>query len=77
MKIRVNPDLCQGHNRCMSLAPELFDADDYGLASALNDGVVPPDLVDKATVHGQLSEFAIEEETAAGSLSSGRLSETI
>lgn len=62
MKIRVNPDLCQGHNRCMSLAPELFDADDYGLASALNDGVVPPDLVEKARLcMDNCPEFAIEE----------------
>jgi ferredoxin len=61
MKIRVNPDLCQGHNRCMSLAPELFDADSYGLASALNDGVVATEHVAKAQLCiDNCPEFAIE-----------------
>ena len=61
MKIRVNPDLCQGHNRCMSLAPELFDVDDYGLSTALNEGVVPASLHDKAKLCiDNCPEFAIE-----------------
>ena len=30
MKIHVNPDKCQGHNRCYVLAPELFDCDQDG-----------------------------------------------
>ena len=46
MKVRVDPDKCQGHNRCYSLAPELFDVDDYGYASAVGD--VPPGLEEKA-----------------------------
>ncbi len=41
MKIRVDPDKCQGHNRCYALAPDLFEVDDYGYATAVNDGVVP------------------------------------
>ncbi len=48
MKIEVNQDLCEGHNRCFSLAPELFDVDDYGTATALNDGVVPAGMEEKA-----------------------------
>ncbi|HMC40660.1 MAG TPA: ferredoxin [Acidimicrobiales bacterium] len=48
MRVAVDPDKCQGHNRCYALAPELFDVDDYGTASAKGDGVVPPELVDKA-----------------------------
>ena len=27
MKIRVDPDKCQGHARCYGLAPEIFDVD--------------------------------------------------
>ncbi len=34
MKISVDPDKCQGHNRCYALVPELFDVDDYGYATA-------------------------------------------
>jgi ferredoxin len=48
VKISVDPDKCQGHNRCYALAPELFDVDDYGYASATGDGIVPPELADKA-----------------------------
>jgi ferredoxin len=47
-RIRVDPDKCQGHNRCYSLAPDLFDIDDLGTSSARGDGTVPPDLLDKA-----------------------------
>lgn len=48
MKVHVDPNLCQGHNRCHVLAPELFDIDDEGYASAAGDGVVPTELADKA-----------------------------
>ncbi len=40
MRLRVDPELCQGHNRCKALAPELFDVDDFGLSTALNQGLV-------------------------------------
>ncbi len=48
MKIRVDPEKCQGHNRCMTLASELFEVDELGYATALNDGVVPAELEEKA-----------------------------
>jgi ferredoxin len=32
MKIVFDQGACQGHNRCYSLAPELFDVDDMGTA---------------------------------------------
>jgi ferredoxin len=32
MKITYDRTACQGHNRCYSLAPELFDVDDEGYA---------------------------------------------
>lgn len=48
MKVSVDSDKCQGHNRCYSLAPELFDVDDLGFATAVGDGIVPAELVDKA-----------------------------
>lgn len=47
-KVWVDPDKCEGHNRCYSLAPELFEVDDLGYASAIGDGTVAPELVDKA-----------------------------
>jgi ferredoxin len=48
MKIHVDPALCQGHNRCVALAPSLFDIDDDGFASAAGDGTVPPAQADRA-----------------------------
>ena len=61
MRIIVDEDLCQGHNRCSSLAPELFEADDYGLSRALNDGYVPAGAEDKARLCiDNCPEFAIK-----------------
>lgn len=60
MRICVDPDKCEGHNRCYSLAPELFEVDDLGIAKALNDGAVPPGLEDKADLAiANCPEFAI------------------
>ncbi|MFM7536245.1 MAG: ferredoxin [Acidimicrobiales bacterium] len=60
MKVWVDPDKCQGHNRCYALAPELFDVDDYGNASGKRDGVVPAGLEDKARLAAaNCPEFAV------------------
>ena len=48
LKIRVDPERCQGHNRCHSIAPELFVIDDYGNSRAQGDGSVSPALEEKA-----------------------------
>jgi ferredoxin len=62
VKIRVDPDKCQGHARCYGLAPELFEVDDYGQSSVVGDGTVPTDLEDKARLAiANCPEFAIEE----------------
>jgi ferredoxin len=29
-RVRVDPDLCTGHGRCYTLAPDVFDADEIG-----------------------------------------------
>ncbi len=59
-RLYVDPEKCQGHNRCYSLAPELFDVDDYGMASAVGDGTVPPELMEKARrAVANCPEFAI------------------
>ncbi len=61
MRVRVNTEKCEGHNRCCALAPELFDVDDYGTATALNDGEVPAELEAKAKLAVEnCPEFAIE-----------------
>lgn len=30
VRVRVDPDLCTGHGRCYTLAPDVFQADDGG-----------------------------------------------
>jgi ferredoxin len=48
MKVHVITEKCQGHGRCYSLAPELFESDDYGNAVVLGDGDVPVALEESA-----------------------------
>ena len=63
MRVRVDTEKCQGHNRCFSLAVELFDVDDYGYATELDDGMVPDGLEDKARLAAaNCPEFAISIE---------------
>ena len=60
MRVEVDAEKCQGHNRCFALAPELFDVDDYGTAIVIGDGTVAPDLADKARLAAaNCPEFAI------------------
>jgi ferredoxin len=66
MRIRVDSEKCQGHNRCYAIAPELFDVDDYGYATELNDGVVPAELEEKARLAvSNCPEYAITIEDDA------------
>ena len=46
--VKVDPELCQGHNRCFDEAPELFELDEYGYAHEIGEGLVPPELEEKA-----------------------------
>jgi len=48
LRVRIEADLCQGHNRCCAVAPELFEADDLGNAHVKGDGAVPPALAERA-----------------------------
>jgi ferredoxin len=48
MKVFIDAEKCQGHNRCFAIAPELFDVDDLGNAFVIGDGVVPAVLEAKA-----------------------------
>ncbi|WCO65718.1 ferredoxin [Iamia majanohamensis] len=60
MRIALDRDACQGHNRCYLLAPELFDVDDEGYAVLLVDGEVPAELEEKARLAADnCPEYAI------------------
>lgn len=61
MRVHLDSEKCQGHNRCYALAPELFDVDDYGQAVLLLDGELPTELHEKARLAAaNCPEFAIK-----------------
>ena len=61
MRVRGDAAQCQGHNRCYALAPDLFDVDDLGYATAVGDGVVPAGMEEQARLAAaNCPELAIE-----------------
>jgi ferredoxin len=47
VRIEVDPDVCTGHGRCYSLAPEVYEPDDEGYC-ATRSLDVPPELEQQA-----------------------------
>jgi ferredoxin len=45
VRVTIDSERCQGHGRCFSVAPSLFDCDELGNGVVLGDGVVPDDAV--------------------------------
>lgn len=61
MKIHLDTGKCQGHGRCYSLAPDLFDCDDLGTSVVLVTGELDDDQLTKAKLAAaNCPEFAIE-----------------
>ncbi len=46
MRVRVDGEKCQGHNRCRALAPEVFDVDELGYSFVIVEPV-PPELEER------------------------------
>ncbi len=62
MRIRVDPEKCQGHARCYGIAPDLFDIDDYGQSTVVGDGTVPAGSEERARLAiANCPEYAVEE----------------
>lgn len=53
MRIEVDRDVCTGHGRCYTLAPEVYEADDDGYCATVALDV-PPELEQQAR-HGALN----------------------
>jgi ferredoxin len=63
MRVRVDQDKCQGHNRCYALAPELFEVDDLGYSHERDGGVVPAGQEENARLAvANCPEYAISIE---------------
>jgi ferredoxin len=41
VKVRIDPERCQGHGRCYDLAPRVFGEDEEGYGVPLGEGNVP------------------------------------
>jgi ferredoxin len=48
MRVYVDRERCQGHARCVAVASELFELDEFGSAHEISNGTVLPDLELKA-----------------------------
>ena len=47
MKVSIDHDVCTGHGRCYTLAPEVFDSDDSGFGQ-VRSVEIPPEVEDQA-----------------------------
>jgi ferredoxin len=47
MRVAVDADRCEGHARCWSICPEVFELDDEGHAVVVVEEV-PPELEERA-----------------------------
>ena len=47
MRVHVDPSMCQAHNRCHSVAPEVYELDDMGFGHA-STTTVPKELEEAA-----------------------------
>jgi ferredoxin len=63
MRLVIDSEKCQGHNRCYALAPELVDVDDMGVAFVIGDGNLTPEQEAKAKLLvANCPEYAISVE---------------
>lgn len=67
MKVRIDSELCQGHQLCAVFAPDVFGADDEGFAvltDGTTEGTIDRSLADQAVeARDSCPEAAIELET--------------
>jgi ferredoxin len=60
MKVRIDAEMCQGHQMCAIVAPDLFGADDEGYGITLIDGAIPSELEgDARTAQNSCPERAV------------------
>jgi ferredoxin len=52
VKVRIDPDICTGHGRCYTLAPQVFDSDDRGYGVVID--------VELSTTLREVAEIGIE-----------------
>ena len=50
-KLEIDSDRCTGHGRCYSLAPTLFESDEYGHGQLIEGKVIDPHEAQKAVMN--------------------------
>ena len=45
MKVVIDTELCQGHGRCFTMAPNLFSFDDLGSGVVIGDGTLNDETI--------------------------------
>jgi len=61
MRLHLDAGVCQGHNRCHALVPEMIDVDEFGQAVLMIDGDIPAELAARARLAAaNCPEFAIK-----------------
>jgi ferredoxin len=59
--LRIDSERCQGHARCIALAPDLFELDPLGNAQVTGGGIIAPGREAKARLaQASCPETAIE-----------------
>jgi ferredoxin len=48
VKVRIDPEMCQGQGRCFSIAPGIFDFDDLGSGVVIGDGTLTDETMELA-----------------------------
>ena len=66
MKVVIDAERCQGHGRCFSLAPSIFEFDDLGNGHVIGDGTLSNETTDLARLaESNCPEHAISIEESA------------
>lgn len=48
VRVIIDPEVCQGHLRCLSVAPDMFDADEQGNGIVIRDVIDSPEDIERA-----------------------------
>ena len=66
MRVVIDAARCQGHGRCFSLAPALFEFDELGNGVVIGDGMLNGETIDLARLaQSNCPEHAVSIEESA------------
>ena len=73
MKVRVDPERCQGHTLCAMIAPDMFALSDVDGSSSATSETVPPDQEElvREAAHSCPEQAVLIEESQNGAAKVG------